>query len=92
MFEANWQQKIKEKKYDKLSYETSLKLILKDNEELKSKVLDLMKNKNHEFVASRSWITKIYHIFQTNQHFWQIKNKKLIFLSQNKKRFYLILK
>jgi hypothetical protein len=29
MFESNWQRKIEENKYDKLSYENSLKLILK---------------------------------------------------------------
>lgn len=53
MFEKNWQRKIDENRYVKISYENSLNIILKENEELKSKVLDLMKNKNDEFVASR---------------------------------------
>jgi chromosome segregation ATPase len=53
IFESNWQRKIEENKYNKLSYENSLKLILKENEELKYKVLDLRKTKNNEFTSKR---------------------------------------
>lgn len=53
IFESNWQRNIEENKSGKLSYENYLKLILKENEELKSKVLDLIKTKNTEFASKR---------------------------------------
>lgn len=55
MFESNWQRKIEENKYDKLSYENSLKLILKENEELKSKVFDLTKPRIMSLLRNASW-------------------------------------
>lgn len=64
-------------------------LILKENEELKSKVIDLMKNKNHESAPKRQLETQIFSYFSNQPTFLASQKQKTHILEPKQKEVFI---